>query len=228
MTRVFVDLEMNPTAKLKRKEFHLQQEIIEIGAARMDENYAVLDTYRGWVRPVLNEAVDTSIFKLTGITTRMVADAPALPEALELFWNWIGADGGPVKLLTWSESDYSQMARECRVKELETPLLDPAQVRWQDFQRMFSRMIHLDAILSLERALDAAGLQQEGTQHDALDDAANCAHLLALAKDRPEFERRMAYVKNMILRKAPERASFGLGGQAMAALQALSGQFGDD
>ncbi len=58
----------------------LRQEIIEIGAVRMDKDHNVIDTFRSYIRPKLNDVVDEKIYRLTDITSRDVADRPLLAQ----------------------------------------------------------------------------------------------------------------------------------------------------
>ena len=80
---IFIDLEMNTTdARLVHKK-DLRNEVIEIGAVRMDDTFHPLDRFRIFVRPQYNGVIERKIYKLTGISNGAVSDAVSLPEALD-------------------------------------------------------------------------------------------------------------------------------------------------
>ena len=90
---IFIDLEMNTTDTrlVRRKE--LKNEVIEIGAVRMDDAFHPLDRFRIFVRPQYNGVIERKIYKLTGISNGAVSDAVSLPEALDALEAWCGSDG---------------------------------------------------------------------------------------------------------------------------------------
>lgn len=77
---IFIDLEMNTTdVRLVHKK-DLRNEIIEIGAVRMDDAFHPLDRFRIFVRPQYNGVIERKIYKLTGISNGAVSDAVYLPK----------------------------------------------------------------------------------------------------------------------------------------------------
>ena len=65
---VVVDFEMCKVAKSRRtKEYHRSQEIIQIGAALLNEQYEQVETFDRFVLPKYG-CLDRTISKLTGIT----------------------------------------------------------------------------------------------------------------------------------------------------------------
>lgn len=175
---IFLDLEMNLTdSRLVRKK-DLKNEIIEIGAVRMDDSFHPLDRFRIFVRPQYNGVVERSIYKLTGISNGAVSNAVELPEALDALEVWCGSDG--CEVYTWSTSDRNQLRKECRFKGINSIFLDE-MVQWHDFQEDFRQMLGEAHILSLGNALHRAGLEPEGSLHDASWDAYNSARLMETA-----------------------------------------------
>ena len=192
MLRVFLDLEMNMVSE-KHTELRAQlpHEIIEIGAVKLDENCRVVDRFRSYVRPRYNHMVHWGVAKLTGITAKMLRGADYLEEVLPRFVAWLGQEES-IYLYAWSDSDRAQWQRECDYKNLWTPQLRAACAHWTDFQRVFSRLLGYRNGLALGRAIEYMGLDFDGTKHDALSDAENCARLMALVLDEEEFARRKA------------------------------------
>ncbi len=54
---------------------------------------------------------------------------------------------------------------------------------WLDFQKEYVEKLGLERIISLEKALDYAGVPYEGRMHDALCDAKNTAELFAIVRN---------------------------------------------
>ena len=147
---IFIDLEMNTTdVRLVHKK-DLRNEIIEIGAVRMDDAFHPLDRFRIFVRPQYNGVIERKIYKLTGISNGAVSDAVYLPEALDALEVWCGSDG--CEIYAWSNSDLTQLRKECGFKGIDSALLDE-MVQWHDFQEDFRQMLGEKNILSLSNEL---------------------------------------------------------------------------
>ena len=114
MIHIVIDLEMNPVNKtFKDIRRRTTDEVIEIGAVKLDENYRQVDEFQCYVRPEYGE-ITKHITKLTGITQETVADKPTFAEAFRNFTNWIGT--WDMTLYSWSNSDIKQLKVECAFK----------------------------------------------------------------------------------------------------------------
>lgn len=192
MNRIFVDFEMNVVPRQLRQSAGLRQEIIEIGAVRMDGDYQVTDTFRAYIHPQYSDFVDSKIYRLTGITSRDVAARPLLQQGLTDFAAWCG--DGFTRMYAWSESDLAQLEEECAAKGLDDcGLLQRGRVHWVDFQRIYCRVLHERRQVSLEYALKNCGIAPDGTLHDAADDARNSARIMAYFHS-PAFEKHLSAV----------------------------------
>lgn len=197
---IFIDFEMNLTdSRLVRKK-NLRHEIIEIGAVRMDEHFHPVDRFRVFVRPQYNGVIERSIFKLTGISNAAVSEAVSLPAALDALEAWCGADG--FEVYAWSTSDLAQLRKECRFKGIDSIFLDEI-VQWHDFQEDFRQMLGEAYILSLSNALHRAGLEPEGSLHDASWDAYNSARLMETAYSE-DFAVDLANAQDACYQEAPK------------------------
>lgn len=187
MKYVVADFEMN----FIKKEFHGQRSIcrmetIEIGAVALDENYMETDSFCTYVKPDFNDVIERKIEKLTGINTEMVKNAPKFNEACAMFFKWCKTLGDDIQFLQWSDSDYNQLTSEIKLKGTTINpeysfILNP----WLDFQKEFNEELGLDKRISLKNALNYAGIDFCGNQHDALYDARNTASLLEIMR-KPE------------------------------------------
>lgn len=184
MNYIIVDFEMNPVAAEYKAERKISKnEIIEIGAVIMDESFLVMGEFKTLVKPQYNDAIYKKYETLTGISTQMVSGAPTFETAYEMFVNWCESYGSEYEVHAWSENDYNQLAAEMELKnysreEMKTPLK-----KWFDFQKEYTEKLGLERIMSLEKALNYAGIVFEGHMHDALCDAKNTAELFAIVRN---------------------------------------------
>ena len=172
---IVIDLEFNLTDKEIRKR-GLRQEIVEIGAVRLDASGRVVDEFSCFVRPEYAGGIHPSIAELTGIRDCDVADAAALPEALAALCEWIGP--GRTRMVEWSKSDRDQIERECAFKGIEAP----AQMsRWLDLQVVCPKLMAVGngRLMKLGTALEWYGVECDASRaHRALYDAQVTAELM--------------------------------------------------
>lgn len=85
MVHIVIDLEMNPVSK-KSKDVrrYLRNEVIEIGAVKLDEGFSVIDRFQCYVKPRYNR-IAWFIHRLTGIADRMVQGSDDFVEAMARF-----------------------------------------------------------------------------------------------------------------------------------------------
>lgn len=195
MIHIVIDLEMNPIKRdLKEIRQYLMDEVIEIGAVKLDENFQMIDEFQSYVRPNYGK-ISKHITKLTGITDADVAEKNYFPEAFQKFFEWIGT--WDMKIYSWSNSDINQLKNECAYK---IPEFDIAKLesQWIDLQKCFDDKIGISTNLALKHAIGAMDKNFEGTQHTALADAANTAAILMIMQDDETFNQVMKPVIDML------------------------------
>ena len=183
--KVVIDVEMCRVYS-KGGVFPYQNEIIQIGAVKMDGDCSILDSFSSFVRPRFGR-IDRFIGKLTHISESDVHEAPELEEALLRMMRWIGGDD--VVFYSWSRTDLSQIRKEVPIKcgkcsEWEI-LTDPSN--WIDYQEQFMRRLKTSRQMKLSDALDLAELDVEGRLHDGLDDAYNTARMIAKLEKQKDY-----------------------------------------
>jgi ERI1 exoribonuclease 2 len=200
MKHVVVDLEMNNIRKKSEARRICTMETIEIGAVMLDDRLQEISSFRTYVKPEFNDGIVDKISRLTGIIDNMVVNAPKFNEALRMFTNWCLGTGDDVTIYAWSENDFSQITREMLLKEYkvteeEANLLGNP---WSDFQQEFDSHIGFDRQLSLKMALNLAGVDFLGREHDALDDARNTAELLHILRNEELFDKTLRKIKELM------------------------------
>ena len=151
-----------------------QMEIIEIGAVAVSRgNFEVLDRFQSLVRPVFRPKLTSFCTRLTSITQEQVDGAPDFPEACEQFRLWL--EGWPgYAYCSWTDFDKMLFKNDCKRHGLAYPLLG----EHLDLKRIFRNALGLRRRPGLKAAIAHVGLEFEGDQHRALDDALNTARLL--------------------------------------------------
>ena len=206
MKHVVVDLEMNPVSRefreVRRK---LNEEVIEIGAVRLDDNLQQEAEFQCYVKPEYGP-IKKHITSLTGITQAMVADKKTYAACFQDFVDWVGEE--ETKIYSWSMSDIKQLRSECRYK---LPDFDIGwlNARWVDLQQEFDDRLGLHNSLALKHALGAMDHKFEGTQHTALADAINTSAILTLMQDDAKFKETMKPVLEILQPKDDLASSIG-------------------
>lgn len=83
-----------------------------------------------------------------------------------------------------------------------------ALAQWKDFQKEYTEKLGLERIMSLQKALDYAGVAFEGRMHDALCDARNTAELFAIVRNE---ERCNVVLKSVMEALRPKKVEGTLG-----------------
>ena len=214
MKHIFVDFEMNPVDKGFKKERRIcAMEIIEIGAVMLDDDLNEVSSFKRYVKPQFNSEILERFSELTGITTEMLKDKEHLPEALTAFVDWCVDNTDPDEEYTvyaWSETDLYQLEGEIEQKDIEiNDELDYILANWTDFQLEFGRIVGITRQISLEKALDLAGLSFDGKVHDALWDARNTAMLFAHTEDDEGFQHILDKINEVMQTPKPMTVSLG-------------------
>ena len=206
MKHVVVDLERNPVSRefreVRRK---LNEEVIEIGAVRLDENFQQEAEFQCYVKPEYGP-IKKHITSLTGITQAMVADKKTYAACFQDFVDWVGEE--ETKIYSWSMSDIKQLRSECRYK-LPDFDIEWLNERWVDLQQEFDDRLGLHNSLALKHALGAMDHKFEGTQHTALADAINTSAILTLMQDDAKFKETMKPVLEILQPKDDLSSSIG-------------------
>lgn len=151
-----------------------RMETIEIGATLVAlPTGAELASFQTFVRPVERPSLSEFCLGLTHIRQEDVDRAPPLPEALAGLLAFLETAGVPA-FVSWGAFDHLHLRREAKRKRVPYGLTDHFNAK-----AAFRERFDLATEISLERALDFAGLAFEGEPHRALVDARNTARLLA-------------------------------------------------
>ena len=194
MEYVIFDLEWDSVFYKAEKRFLNQ--ILQIGAVRLDENFSIIGKYEATVKSEISKKVTTRFAELTGITTEKMQSGISFADAVKGFNQFSkGAD----VTMTWSDSDlYTIVENE---KLLIGTGLTFEMNGYLDLQKLVQAKMRTRGYesknqVSLEAAAEFFGFDITGfSMHTALDDSSVCAILLKECYDENVFN---SLVKNAL------------------------------
>ena len=174
MCYIVLDLEWNqpnsPRAMIK-SPVHLQGEIIQIGAVKLNENLEMIDTFKIMVKPKYYRTMHKKVARLTSITDDDLQYGFPFKQALSYFNTWCTQD---CIFLTWSGDDVKMLRSNLAVHKVKYYSIPKSY----DVQKLFSYQIAKERRqFSLLQALDMVQ-EPACSAHDALHDAINTARVL--------------------------------------------------
>ncbi len=177
MNYIILDMEWNQPLYSKMtvtEPITLHAEVVQIGAVKLDEDFARVDTFSALIAPKYYKKMHRRVQSLTRITTKLLEDGIPFLEAYERFMSWCGRD---CIFLTWGPDDIPVLRDNLTIHSLGPELLP----KWYNLQIIFDSQITKERRqVALGRALEAVGEVGEDA-HNALNDAVNtaivCTHL---------------------------------------------------
>ncbi len=179
MNYIVLDMEWNqsyPKEDDSRKK-KVKNEIIEIGAIKLNESLECVSGYKRLVRPVFIKKLNSHVKKLTGITKEMLMEGGFFPEVIDEFREWCGED---MCIITWGYDDIPMLVSCLKMYGLEHDWIG----KCYNLQVIFNAQTDGGTNQrSLKSALEHFGvaMDEEHPWHDALNDAyytaVICRHL---------------------------------------------------
>ena len=184
---IVMDLEFNYPNTRFRSEHNgviLHEEIIEIGAVKLDKELNQVDTFSCFIKPSAYHKVNHDVQELTEITTEMIWEGELFPVAYNKFIDWCGEDA---VFITWSDNDIIVLEDNLGYHGMSIENLP----KCYDIQLMFDDQItQEDRDFALSYAMWKMDIKP-APSHDALNDAINTAEgmrRLDFSKGLDEYE----------------------------------------
>lgn len=134
MQYIVLDLEWNNTYAKKANGFI--NEIIEIGAVKLDSELETVDTFSCIIRSQIGKKLRGSVKRLTHLTNDDINSGMPFTKAFSIFRKWIGTE--ETVIFTWGDGDVRVLLENFRylngIKVI--PFLD----KYCDLQRVFQRL----------------------------------------------------------------------------------------
>lgn len=173
MNYIVLDLE----ATCKEDKSNFKNEIIEIGAVKLNADFEVVGTYSKFVRPVLNPKLTDFCKELTTIEQNDVDAAQTFPTVIKDFKDWVGVGKEDYMLCSWGFYDKKQFQEDCRLHKLS----DSWTNKHISLKHQFAEIMGVKPC-GMSKALRILNIKLDGTHHRGIDDAKNISKIFR-AKD---------------------------------------------
>lgn len=217
MNYIVLDLEWNQpryAGETLEKPVHLVGEIVQIGAVRLNERFAVKGKLRLAVKPKYYQKIHRKVAKITGLGNEDIRKGLSFPEAFRKLAKFCGNN---FVFLTWGPDDVPMLRDNLVLHALDEEWLPD----WYDLQVLFSHQkIGTVRQMALEDAIAFLG-EKPYQAHDALCDAESTA-LICRHLDMKTGFREYPYLVGDIIRRPLESRdlpmAFAGKGEALAEL----------
>lgn len=175
-TYIIFDLEFN-SVKIPNTDRHIN-EIIEIGAVKLDRDLKEIDSFTSLVNPLFSQKLNKYFKSLTNINEEQLKNASDFKTVIKKFINWCRGDDETV-FLTWSDTDLHVLF-ENYSEILKLPKIDFIK-KYTDLQKYIQIFIKTENHnqISLKSAAEFYKISTENfALHRAEDDSRVCACLL--------------------------------------------------
>jgi inhibitor of KinA sporulation pathway (predicted exonuclease) len=162
MNYIIFDLELNSKPFKNRHP----NEIIEIGAVKLNSNFEVVGTFQSFVRPKIYKKLFKVIKQKTDIKQEDINGAEDFKTVLTRFKEWADKD---YILCSWGYDDIHHLRSNCKLYRLSAKWIK----RYFDIQKQFSVQNGLPSgqVSSLGNALEVLGVNVDEKLHRADIDA---------------------------------------------------------
>lgn len=191
---IIFDLEFNST-KIPNKDKNIN-EIIEIGAIKLNEKLKEVDCFSMTVRPKYTKKLNPYTKKLTHITEEELNKSKDFSSVIELFKVWCGNKENIV-FLSWSDTDLHVIA-ENYFEYLKMSKVDLIK-NYSDLQKYISNFIKTENNnqISLKTAAEFYKINTESfSLHRAMDDSRVCGEMLSKSYNKELFKKYIKEIDN--------------------------------
>lgn len=150
----------------------MEQEIIEIGAYKVDPTGDIIDEFDQLIRPVIHPSLSNFCQELTGIEQSQVNSAHVFDVVFQQFYDWVAPFEYDSLLLSWGSKDKKLIKQQCQKENI-----DLGWMNYGDLKGAYRQLVGLPRSVGLARALKNEGIEFEGDMHNALDDSYNLSLL---------------------------------------------------
>lgn len=163
-----MDLEWNTAYSRKHSSFF--NEVIEIGAVKLDECFNVVDTMSAIIKPQIGKKLRGKVKTLTHITNEDISTGEVYPRVIRDFSKWLGEKKSV--FLTWGDGDVRVLSKNHEYF-CDTKILDFVYA-YADVQKYCQSFLNCDSgqQIGLSAACEQFGINPDDfSHHRALDDS---------------------------------------------------------
>jgi 3'-5' exoribonuclease 1 len=168
----YIIFDLEATCWKTKEEAPCAQEVIEIGAVKLDDAGNLISEFDTFVKPTECPILSDFCKELTTITQDQVDGALEFPEAVKNFRDWIGYDDDFL-LCSWGEWDKHHLVNQAKKNKMEHEWFTKHINLKEQYRviRMHRRQVGMKMALKLEN------IELEGAHHRGIDDAINIAKI---------------------------------------------------
>ncbi len=153
---------------------NMVQEIIEIGAYKLNRYGEVLGTFERFVRPTLHPNLSAFCQQLTTIDQVTINRARPFPEVVEDFQEWVGIfDEEDYMLCSWGSFDKRMLIQDSELHDLDPYWVD----RHINIRRQYHDLKNWRTYKGLKKVVKLEGYEFTGVYHRGISDAENLAKI---------------------------------------------------
>ncbi len=149
------------------------QEIIEIGAIRINGYGEVEGSFNKFIRPKLNPRLSVFCQELTTIQQEEIDRARYFPEVIEAFQDWAEIFEEDYLLCSWGGFDQRMLIQDCELHHMEHDWVEPHI----NLKKQYREIKRLGKPRGLKKSVEIEGFDFTGTHHRGIDDAENLARI---------------------------------------------------
>lgn len=173
MNYIIFDLENNCSFSINKTTRKLEKgysnticpnEIIQIGAVKLNKDLETIDTFRIYIKPKLYRFLHPKVKNKTKITMNDLKYSLTFKHALKQFISWISDD---YTLCCWGKDDILTFKRNCKYHKIDCEWIE----KYIDVQALVTKYVNSPHQIGLKTALEEFNIPIESQLHDALNDA---------------------------------------------------------
>ncbi len=145
------------------------QEVIEIGAVKLNGFGEELGSFNRFIRPKVNPHLSAFCRELTGIAQLQVDRAEEFESVIDRFFEWGEIYEDDYLLISWGKEDKRLLRDDCLLHGLDTDWLRPHL----NLKNAYQSLKRLRKPTGLQKTLTIEGFEFDGSPHRAIDDAIN-------------------------------------------------------
>lgn len=148
-------------------------EIIEIGAVKINGYGEVKGYFSKLIKPEVNPVLSGFCKKLTGIKQEQINVADGFVKVIEQFHDFIEVENNDYVLFSWGNNDRPYLESNCKLHNIETNWLTP----FVDMREKYLGFNGNKKKSGLKHIVESEGFEFEGDQHSAYVDAYNLSKI---------------------------------------------------
>lgn len=186
MNYIVMDMEWNTAYSKKLGGF--MNEVIEIGAVKLDDTLQEIDTFSVIIKAQVGKRLQSRVKTLTHLTNDDIANGVSFQKAIMMFTAWLGTAENT--FLTWGDGDIRTLIKNCEYFLQTTEL--PFVHNYADLQKYcqsFTDEASSGQQLGLSMAAEKLGVNPDDyPHHRALDDSRLTAACFKSVFDREKLQ----------------------------------------